>query len=88
MIDQGLVEQCQAQQILRCIQIGLLCVQEDPIQRPTMANVVLMLNRHFVGLPTPSAPAFLSNRNTTNGSKGILMNISENDASISAVEPR
>ncbi|XP_074566985.1 uncharacterized protein LOC141823590 [Curcuma longa] len=100
VIDQDLVEQCQAQQILRCIHIGLLCVQEDPIQRPTMANVVLMLNSHFVGLPTPSAPAFLSDHNTTSesigvpkqensrGSKRILMKISENNVSISALEPR
>ncbi|KAG6514816.1 hypothetical protein ZIOFF_025189 [Zingiber officinale] len=100
MIDQGLVEQCQAPQILRCIHIGLLCVQEDPIQRPTMANVVLMLNSHFVGLPTPSAPAFLSNRNTTSESNGILkrgnssaskgnlMKISENNVSISTLKPR
>ncbi|XP_074567355.1 G-type lectin S-receptor-like serine/threonine-protein kinase At4g27290 [Curcuma longa] len=104
VIDQDLVEQCQTQQILRCIHIGLLCVQEDPIQRPTMANVVLMLNSLFVSLPTPSAPAFLSNRNTNSesnalprrenssgsgsGSKGILMKISENNVSISMLEPR
>ncbi|XP_074576543.1 G-type lectin S-receptor-like serine/threonine-protein kinase RKS1 isoform X2 [Curcuma longa] len=89
VIDQDLVEQCQTQQILRCIHIGLLCVQEDPIQRPTMANVVLMLNSHFVDLPTPSAPAFLSNHNTTSESNGvILMKISENNVSISALEPR
>ncbi|XP_074566986.1 cysteine-rich receptor-like protein kinase 25 [Curcuma longa] len=100
VIDQDLVEQCQTQQISRCIHIGLLCVQQDPIQRPTMANVVFMLNNHFVGLPTPSAPAFLSNSNTTsesngiprrensNGSKGILMKISENNVSVSVLEPR
>ncbi|XP_042386686.1 G-type lectin S-receptor-like serine/threonine-protein kinase At4g27290 [Zingiber officinale] len=100
VVDQDLVEQCQAQQILRCIHIGLLCVQDDPIQRPTMANVVLMLNNHFVSLPTPLAPAFLSNCNTTiesngaprrdnsNGSKGILIKISENNVSISVLEPR
>ncbi|XP_042383204.1 G-type lectin S-receptor-like serine/threonine-protein kinase RKS1 isoform X2 [Zingiber officinale] len=100
VVDQDLVEQCQAQQILRCIHIGLLCVQDDPIQRPTMANVVLMLNNHFVGLPTPLAPAFLGSCNTTiesngvprrensNGSKGILMKNSENNVSISELEPR
>ncbi|XP_042380172.1 putative receptor-like protein kinase At4g00960 [Zingiber officinale] len=100
VIDQDLVEQCQAQQVLRCIHIGLLCVQEVPTQRPTMAHVVLMLNSHFVGLPTPSAPAFLNIHNTTsesNGiskrgnskrSMGIFMKNSENNLSISALEPR
>ncbi|KAG6511084.1 hypothetical protein ZIOFF_029137 [Zingiber officinale] len=100
VIDQDLVEQCQAQQVLRCIHIGLLCVQEVPTQRPTMAHVVLMLNSHFVGLPTPSAPAFLNIHNTTsesngiskrgnsNRSMGIFMKNSENNVSISALEPR
>ncbi|KAG6514667.1 hypothetical protein ZIOFF_025036 [Zingiber officinale] len=100
VIDQDLVKQCDAPQILRCIHIGLLCVQEDPTQRPTMANVVLMLNSHFVNLPIPSAPSFLSNLNTTGESNGIprrgnsrgsneiLLKISENDVSISELEPR
>ncbi|XP_042377171.1 G-type lectin S-receptor-like serine/threonine-protein kinase SD1-1 [Zingiber officinale] len=100
VVDQYLVEQCQAQQILRCIHIALLCVQDDPIQRPTMANVVLMLNNHFVDLPSPLAPAFLNNCNITiesngvlrrensSGSKGILMKISENSVSISVLDPR
>ncbi|XP_042383038.1 G-type lectin S-receptor-like serine/threonine-protein kinase At4g27290 [Zingiber officinale] len=100
VIDQDLVKQCDSPQILRCIHIGLLCVQEDPTQRPTMANVVLMLNSHFVNLPIPSAPSFLSNLNTTGESNGIprrgnsrgsneiLLKISENDVSISELEPR
>ncbi|KAH7662221.1 Non-specific serine/threonine protein kinase protein [Dioscorea alata] len=45
------------EQVLRCIQIGLLCVQEDPNERPSMASVVLMLNSTYIPLPSPSAPA-------------------------------
>ncbi|KAI9123952.1 hypothetical protein K1719_005252 [Acacia pycnantha] len=37
---------------------GLLCVQEDPADRPSMASIVLMLDRYRVTLPTPSQPAF------------------------------
>ncbi|KAF5474684.1 hypothetical protein F2P56_006561 [Juglans regia] len=46
-------------QIMRCIHIGLLCVQENVHARPTMATVVLMFNSHSVTLPVPSRPAFL-----------------------------
>ncbi|KAF5474680.1 hypothetical protein F2P56_006560 [Juglans regia] len=46
-------------QIMRCIHIGLLCVQENVAARPTMATVVLMFNSHSVTLPVPSRPAFL-----------------------------
>ncbi|XP_052156151.1 cysteine-rich receptor-like protein kinase 15 [Oryza glaberrima] len=48
------------QELLRCIHVGLLCVQEDPQLRPGMAAVVVMLNSRSVTLPAPSAPAFVS----------------------------
>jgi hypothetical protein len=45
-------------EIMRCIHIGLLCVQENVADRPTMASVVLMLNSYSITLPVPSQPAF------------------------------
>ncbi|KAK2973012.1 hypothetical protein RJ640_005555, partial [Escallonia rubra] len=44
--------------IIRCIHIGLLCVQENVASRPTMASVVLMLNSFSITLALPSEPAF------------------------------
>ncbi|OMO83122.1 Cysteine-rich receptor-like protein kinase, partial [Corchorus olitorius] len=44
--------------ILRCIHVGLLCVQEFAKDRPTMSSVVSMLNSEIVDLPTPKQPAF------------------------------
>ncbi|PVH34595.1 hypothetical protein PAHAL_8G255900 [Panicum hallii] len=45
--------------ILRCIQIALLCVEENPANRPTMQEVVLMLSCQDVTLPMPQQPAYL-----------------------------
>ncbi|KAB1202744.1 Cysteine-rich receptor-like protein kinase 10, partial [Morella rubra] len=45
-------------EMMRCIHIGLLCVQENVADRPTMASIVLMLNSYSTTLPTPSTPAF------------------------------
>uniref|UniRef100_A0A7N1A7D1 Protein kinase domain-containing protein n=1 Tax=Kalanchoe fedtschenkoi TaxID=63787 RepID=A0A7N1A7D1_KALFE len=45
-------------EIMRCIHIGLLCVQESVAARPTMASVVLMLSSFSLSLPLPSEPAF------------------------------
>ncbi|CAK8573785.1 unnamed protein product [Lathyrus sativus] len=45
-------------EIMRCIHIGLLCLQEDVEDRPTMANVALMLNSHSLTLSIPSKPAY------------------------------
>ncbi|XP_034568964.1 cysteine-rich receptor-like protein kinase 7 isoform X2 [Setaria viridis] len=47
-------------EILRCIQIALLCVEEDPANRPTMQEVALMLSCHDVALPMPQRPAYLT----------------------------
>ncbi|KAL1342748.1 hypothetical protein AAHE18_09G179900 [Arachis hypogaea] len=46
-------------EILRCIHIGLLCIQENLADRPNMASIVLMLNSHSLTLPVPSKPPFL-----------------------------
>ncbi|CAL9001608.1 unnamed protein product [Prunus brigantina] len=45
-------------EIMRCIHIGLLCVQENVADRPTMASVILMMNSYSLTLPVPSQPAF------------------------------
>ncbi|KAG5622812.1 hypothetical protein H5410_008030 [Solanum commersonii] len=44
--------------IMRCIHIALLCVQENTGDRPTMAAVVLMLSSLSLSLPVPSGPAY------------------------------
>ncbi|KAL5730998.1 non-specific serine/threonine protein kinase [Ranunculus cassubicifolius] len=49
-------------EVMRCIHMALLCVQEDHAKRPTMAAVVLMLNSYSVTLPLPSCPAVVFSR--------------------------
>ncbi|KAK2405023.1 putative receptor protein kinase [Trifolium repens] len=45
-------------EIMRCIHIGLLCIQENVVDRPTMASVALMLNSNTLTLSIPSKPAY------------------------------
>ncbi|GKV19236.1 hypothetical protein SLEP1_g29523 [Rubroshorea leprosula] len=45
-------------EMMRCIHIGLLCVQENVADRPNMAPVVLMLSSNSTSLPMPSQPSF------------------------------
>ncbi|TVU04242.1 hypothetical protein EJB05_50189, partial [Eragrostis curvula] len=51
---------CQApeSEVLKCIHLGLLCVQENPADRPTMLDVLVMLHGHASSFPAPSKPAF------------------------------
>uniref|UniRef100_A0A7N2RC89 Cysteine-rich receptor-like protein kinase 29 n=1 Tax=Quercus lobata TaxID=97700 RepID=A0A7N2RC89_QUELO len=51
-------------EIMRCIHIGLLCVQEDVANRPTMASIILMLTSFSITLPIPLEPAFFMHSNT------------------------
>ncbi|KAL4585487.1 hypothetical protein LXL04_010108 [Taraxacum kok-saghyz] len=44
--------------VIRSIHIGLLCVQTNVIDMPTMDSVVLMLNNFSRMLPVPSEPPF------------------------------
>ncbi|KAL8249233.1 hypothetical protein R6Q59_006101 [Mikania micrantha] len=49
--------------IIRSIHIGLLCVQEKVVDRPTMASVILMLNSFSITLPVPTLPAIFMRSN-------------------------
>ena len=62
MIDKTIVDSCPVSEALRLIHIALLCVQEDPNDRPTMSRVILMLASKSINLPQPSAPPFSVDR--------------------------
>ncbi|KAL5548121.1 hypothetical protein UlMin_003352 [Ulmus minor] len=53
-------------QVLRCIQVGLLCVQKFPQDRPTMPSVVFMLENDEATLPQPKEPGFFTERGSKN----------------------
>ncbi|KAK7357558.1 hypothetical protein VNO80_16848 [Phaseolus coccineus] len=63
IVDPTLINGSQ-NEIMRCIHIGLLCVQENMDARPTMTSVMLMLNSYSLTLPVPSEPAFVVDSST------------------------
>jgi serine/threonine protein kinase len=58
IVDPMLEQACPPHEVLRCVQIGLLCVQEFPDDRPAMLEVVFMLGNEIT-LPSPKKPAFV-----------------------------
>uniref|UniRef100_A0A6N2KE30 S-locus receptor kinase C-terminal domain-containing protein n=1 Tax=Salix viminalis TaxID=40686 RepID=A0A6N2KE30_SALVM len=58
IVDPSLKELYHPREALKCIQIGLLCVQEDATDRPSMLAVVFMLSSE-TEIPSPKQPAFL-----------------------------
>ena len=73
-------------EVLRCIQIGLLCVQENAMDRPTMLAIILMLCSETT-LPSPKQPMFIFRRPTNDlGSNTGGGSYSINDVTITKVE--
>ncbi|GLJ19709.1 hypothetical protein SUGI_0357110 [Cryptomeria japonica] len=48
------------EKVLRCIHVGLLCVQANAALRPVMSDVITMISSSSVTLPNPANPAFVS----------------------------
>ncbi|KAL7244095.1 hypothetical protein ACSBR1_016347 [Camellia fascicularis] len=57
-MDPLLVRSCMVVEALKCIHIGLLCVQENPSNRPIISSVFVMLKSDTVTLPQPTLSAF------------------------------
>ena len=90
IVDSSLDESFRGE-ALRCIIIGLLCVQEYVANRPTMSAVVFMLGNE-AALPIPKQPAFVFRRSTHTAS-GDPASTSEgvnsvNDVTCTMVEAR
>ncbi|CAJ2678380.1 unnamed protein product [Trifolium pratense] len=79
IVDPALNQSYPTAMVLRCIQIGLLCVQENAMNRPSMLEVVFMLCNE-TPLCQPQKPAFLFNGNrdlqesSTSGGGGSSIN--------------
>ncbi|KAI8531521.1 hypothetical protein RHMOL_Rhmol11G0142700 [Rhododendron molle] len=71
--------------VLRCIQIGLLCVQKCPEDRPTMSSVVSMLISDTVALPQPKQPGFYIERSFKQGEQTHEHNSAQSPSSINEV---
>ncbi|CDP04783.1 unnamed protein product [Coffea canephora] len=51
---------CSASEVVRCLQLGLLCVQDRAVDRPCMSDVISMLRNDTIVVPLPKEPAFLA----------------------------
>ncbi|XP_058072824.1 cysteine-rich receptor-like protein kinase 10 [Magnolia sinica] len=90
LIDPLLARSNPASEVFRWIHIGLLCVQEDAADRPTMSSVILMLGSESMALPQPTQPGFFVARAVaeSNISSASAKICSNNELTISTLEPR
>ncbi|KAK1436578.1 hypothetical protein QVD17_02359 [Tagetes erecta] len=87
-MDPVLEDTCTPKDVMTCIHVGLLCVQDHAMDRPNMSEVVSMLTNENMHLPEPKQPAFFIERHETETDveaqrRAKWRNASENDESIS-----
>ncbi|XP_023741992.1 receptor-like serine/threonine-protein kinase SD1-7 [Lactuca sativa] len=70
-------------QAVKCINIGLLCVEEIMSERPTMSQVVAMLINETTTVPSPKKTAFTIHR-----SAQVSNRFSNNQVTVTNLEPR
>ncbi|KAB1211863.1 Cysteine-rich receptor-like protein kinase 7 [Morella rubra] len=68
-IDPSLNDSSSPSKLLRCVQVALLCVQENPVDRPTMLGIYSMLRNDSEPIATPKRPAFSTRSDENVGSK-------------------
>ncbi|XP_043687406.1 putative G-type lectin S-receptor-like serine/threonine-protein kinase At1g61610 [Telopea speciosissima] len=62
-MDSSMVDTYCYWEVLRCIHVGLLCVQDSAMERPSMSSVLLMLESETAIVPNPKQPIFSVARN-------------------------
>ncbi|GLJ21213.1 hypothetical protein SUGI_0388600 [Cryptomeria japonica] len=99
MVDPTISEECPQEQALRCIHVGLVCVQADAKLRPLMSDITVMISNSSIALPIPAEPAFLTRSRslastsrsksrsgtTTSSTSGIF---TVNETSVTETNPR
>ncbi|KAJ6842127.1 receptor-like serine/threonine-protein kinase SD1-8 [Iris pallida] len=62
LVDESIGYSFSMDEAIRCIKLGLLCVQERPEDRPLMSSVVQMLFSDIALMPHPKQPGFAARR--------------------------
>ncbi|KDP33143.1 hypothetical protein JCGZ_13535 [Jatropha curcas] len=76
ILDPTVSDSASNDQVLRCINVALLCVEQDPYDRPTMPDVLSMLTND-VQLPMPKQPAFYVGTTTVKTGEGSTKDLAE-----------
>ncbi|XP_065862199.1 G-type lectin S-receptor-like serine/threonine-protein kinase At4g27290 isoform X2 [Euphorbia lathyris] len=89
IVDECLTDSLRPSEVVRCINIALLCAQQRPEDRPNMSSVVVMLSSE-IRLPEPKQPGFFLERNPPEASisSNSHQSFSANEVSVTLLKPR
>ncbi|KAG5047185.1 hypothetical protein JHK86_016591 [Glycine max] len=79
LFDSSIKDSCVISEVLRCIHVSLLCVQQYPEDRPTMTSVIQMLGSEM-DMVEPKEPGFFPRRILKEGNLCTNLNqVTSND---------
>jgi len=89
LIDECLAFSSNSSEVLRCIHVALLCVQQRPEDRPNISTVVQILYNENP-LPQPKQPGFFMGTNPLeqDSSSNQMEVYSSNEVSLTILEAR
>ncbi|PIN01426.1 Serine/threonine protein kinase [Handroanthus impetiginosus] len=89
LMDPTLRDSCDINQLQRCIHIGLLCVENQAVDRPTIEDVLFMLKNETASLPMPKNPAFITRNSVFQEvEKSAPQQLSANELTLSEIGGR
>ncbi|KAL6642581.1 hypothetical protein ACP70R_020762 [Stipagrostis hirtigluma subsp. patula] len=88
LVDASFDPICHSTEMIRCMNIALLCVQENAVDRPTMSDVVAMLSNKTMILAKPKYPAYFHTRVGNEEAFTSTKSCSFNDVTISVPSGR
>uniref|UniRef100_A0A0D3EUU4 non-specific serine/threonine protein kinase n=1 Tax=Oryza barthii TaxID=65489 RepID=A0A0D3EUU4_9ORYZ len=86
LLDQLLGGSFDYSEVLRCIQVALLCVEVQPRNRPLMSSVVMMLASENATLPEPNEPGVNIGRHASDTESSETLTV--NGVTITEIECR
>ncbi|XP_019089064.1 PREDICTED: cysteine-rich receptor-like protein kinase 14 [Camelina sativa] len=96
LVDPTISDNCQMEEVTRCIHIALLCVQHNPTDRPSLSTIHMMLTHNSLQLPDPQQPGFFypNRRNQERDglesiqSRNRVISHTINDVTVTDLDPR
>lgn len=88
VIDSRISSSSNRGEVMRCVHIGLLCVQALPKARPSIPTVLSMLRSDIIELPEPKQTAFTIKPSRSDIGTSSSQQFSANDVTITVVDGR
>ncbi|RYR30460.1 hypothetical protein Ahy_B01g055228 isoform C [Arachis hypogaea] len=87
-LDPSLDDTTSACKLMRCMQVALLCVQENSADRPSMLEVDSILKNETAAIGSPKMPGFSVKKHEDDEKERSIKYVSINDVTISQMIPR